>query len=255
MNNKNLSLVLNASEGILQIVVGDDENLVLAHQEWDCPQNGTEKLTPYIKDIFKKLERNLEDISRIACVTGAGSFTGIRLTLCTSSALSRVVDSKQVSIDFLHALSFNAFCKKNTQIRVITHAKKNLVHCADFIVDENSYPQQKGATNLIDPLDALTFENSFDNSIPIFLLGSGVKKLNQEIIEKLESNIFILPESANIINPRVLLFLANSLEASEKDLNPEYVRACDAVDNLEHISKKLGNNSEEAFKLYSNIIK
>ncbi len=237
MTKERLNLILNASEGILQIVVGDSAQ-VLAHQEWDCPKNGTEKLVPYIKDMMCALEISLDKISRISSVIGAGSFTGIRLCLSTSAALSRVLNTEQVAIDFLHALSFNAPTKQRTHTRVITHAKKNLVHCADFVCDLNEFPVQQGATRLIAPNEAIM------SPLPHFLLGSGVQKISD--LPK-DISTTILQANANILNPRVLLFLANTLEVCENDPSPEYVRACDAVDNLEHISQKLGNNSEAAF--------
>lgn len=239
------TLVLNASEGVLQIVVGSQAKL-LAHQEWDCPKNSTEKLVPLLDEIFKKLDLSFSSLTRIACVVGAGSFTGIRLSLVTAAALARVHNIKQVPIDFLHALSYNAPTNKGTHTRVITHAKKNLVHCADFISDSNNIPVQQGKTLLLEPKDI------FYAPLPHYLLGSGTAKL--ESIEKNE-NCIILAPSANILNPQVLLGLANSLPVEVKDIKAEYVRTCDAVDNLKHISQQLGNNTDCAFKKYEEIIR
>ncbi len=252
MSQKNICLILNASEGILQIIVAQD-NLILAHQEWDCPKNATEKLTLYIKDIFEKLAISLQDISKIACVVGAGSFTGIRLCQQTSAALARVFGAKQVAIDFLHALAFNAPTKKGTRTRVITHAKKNLVHCADFIANENNIPVQVMKTVLIEPLKTLAKANSEkQNDFRVqYILGSGLNKIREEE----EHDIVFMPESANVLNPRVLLYLAQNSEEVARDIEPEYVRSCDAVDNLEFISTKLGNSPEAAFDKYKEIVK
>ncbi len=244
MPEKNICLILNASEGILQIVVAQEQN-ILAHQEWDCPKNATEKLTLYIKDIFQKLNLPLNSIARIACVVGAGSFTGIRLCQQTSAAFARVFNAKQVAIDFLHALAFNAPTKKGTRTRVITHAKKNLVHCADFIANEENIPLQVTKTVLIEPIKTLAETNAS------YILGSGLNKIREK---QEEYDIVFMPENANLLNPKVLAFLAFYNLASHKDLQPEYVRSCDAVDNLEYISAKLGNNPKAAFNKYKEII-
>ncbi len=243
MSEDKLTLVLNASEGILQVVIGQGST-VLVHQEWDCPQKSTEKLTPLLKGIFSELGKNLSEIGRIACVIGAGSFTGIRLTLATSSALARITGAKQVGIDFLQALAFNAPTVKGTHTRVITHAKKNLVHSADFICSEDRIPLQVSTTELLSPDEVLK------EPAPNFLLGSGTLKISSET----DTSTCILSTSANILNPRVLLNLANTLPDADGDINPDYVRSCDAVDNLEHISKKLGNDVSAAFKMYHKIV-
>ncbi len=246
-NNKDITLVLNASEGSLQIVLAKN-NVILAHQEWDCPKNATEKLTPLIKDIFQKLDLPLSSISKIASVIGAGSFTGIRLCQQTSAALARIFNAEQVAIDFLHALAFNAPTSKGTHTRVITHAKKNLVHCADFITNDENIPTQISKTVLIEP--SKTLEQSVTYKVD-YILGSGLNKIREY---EAQSDIVFMPENANILNPRVLLFLANYNQASNKDIAPEYVRTCDAVDNLEYISTKLGNSPEAAFSKYKEIV-
>ncbi len=259
MQDKNINLILNASEGILQIVVGEiseEGNKVLVNQEWDCPQNSTEKLTPLIKDIFQKLDIPLNSIARIACVIGAGSFTGIRLSLCTAAGLSRIIQAKQVAIDFLQALAFNAPTQENTYTCVITHAKRNLVHCAEFISNEKNIPIQISPTRLIEPenlLNEIKSSVQLPERIPDFILGSGVFKYSH-IFTQESIKTCIMSKHANILNPFVLLDLSQNLEVSEKDISPEYVRACDAVDNLNHISKKLGNNTTAAFNLYNTLI-
>ncbi len=249
---KDILLILNASEGILQIVVGQyvENSLpkLLCHQEWDCPKNGTERLSPLIQEIFTSLNIPLARIKRIASLTGAGSFTGIRLCLATSSALSRVLEAEQVSIDFLTALAYNAPTKANNTIRVITHAKRNLVHCADFICNEKNIPCQKAKTSLISP------EIAFNDSNIDYILGSGVEKYKESLADKIYTK-HLLASYTNILNPHVLLQLAQEASISDTDLEAEYVRTCDAVDNLEHISQKLGNDTEESFNLYNKIVK
>ncbi len=257
-------LILNASEGILQIVVGTSDNKLLAHEEWDCPNNGTEKLTPYIKELFSKLNLPLVSIRKIACIVGAGSFTGIRLCMMTAEALARALSNNDrkielVGIDYLYALAHNAPMNENARIRVITHAKKNLVHSADFTA-ENSIPTQVDDTRLISPNEALeelcSCEKAYANN---YLLGSGVNKISQELRDLStktmhEKSIILLNTYNNFLNAHALLKLANEKEQAENTIDAFYVRSCDAVDNLEHISNKLGNNAQEALKLYKKII-
>ncbi len=249
---KDIILILNASEGILQIVVGqrqeDKSSLLLCHQEWDCPKNCTERLSPLIKEIFKKLDLPLSRIYRIASLTGAGSFTGIRLCLATSSALSRALKTEQVAIDFLHALAYNAPIQIGNKIRVISHAKRNLVHLADFIVKNDSFLEQIDKTSLTSP------EFAFSDSTIDYILGSGVEKYKENLKDSIKIK-HLLPIYTNRLNPSILLDLANNASPSDKDLEAEYVRSCDALDNLEHISQKLGNSHEDSLALFNTLTK
>ena len=127
-----LELVLNACEGELQIVLTDDERLVCA-QCWNMVQRGTEILAPALRQIFELSGRKLANLRRIGCLRGPGSFTGIRLVLATAAALRRTTRAQLASLDYLQALATT--CAKQEQllygrkIWVLTHARRNLVHC------------------------------------------------------------------------------------------------------------------------------
>ncbi len=256
---KNILLIINASEGILQIVLGEKTSKgtikLLVNQEWDCPKDSTEKLTPLIKQIFSQLGLALSSIYKIASVTGAGSFTGIRLSLCSSAALSRALDAQQCSIDFLTALSYNASTTKGTITRVITHAKKDLVHVADFLFEEDNKAVQLEATRILSPTQVLEELTSNDNKVH-FLLGSGLTKHEELFMQaKDRTKTSFLSSYTNSLNPQVLLKLAFENNCNLRYLDAEYVRSCDAVDNLAHISKKLGNDVDSSFKLYDELTK
>lgn len=85
----NTTLIMNASEGRIQFVLEQEGSLACA-QEWSAPSKGTELLTPALADAFQRLGIMPSDISRIACVAGPGSFTGLRLALTTTAAFRRL---------------------------------------------------------------------------------------------------------------------------------------------------------------------
>ena len=131
-----LELVLNAAEGALQIVVTEDEKL-LCVQEWHKADRATEILAPALAEICSTLGIAPTAFRRIACVRGPGSFTGIRLVLTTAAALRRVGQARLAGLDYMQALATSAVLQHNlfygTPVWVLTHARRNLVHCQPFM--------------------------------------------------------------------------------------------------------------------------
>ena len=94
-----LELILNAAEGVLQIVVTEDEAILCA-QEWYRSERATEILAPALAELATSLGIRWSDLRRIACVRGPGSFTGIRLTLATAAALRRCGRAQLAGLEF-----------------------------------------------------------------------------------------------------------------------------------------------------------
>ena len=100
----NTTLIMNASEGRIQFVLEQEGSLACA-QEWSAPSKGTELLTPALADAFQRLGIMPSDISRIACVAGPGSFTGLRLALTTAAAFRRATGAAVAPLNALQALA------------------------------------------------------------------------------------------------------------------------------------------------------
>ena len=88
-----LTLTLNASEKRLQILLSREDE-PLCFQNWQSGVGGTELLAPQLSAACWTLGETPSAITRIACVSGPGSFTGIRLVLATASALARVNNAR-----------------------------------------------------------------------------------------------------------------------------------------------------------------
>ena len=106
-----LELILNAAEGVLQIVVTEDEAILCA-QEWYRSERATEILAPALAELATSLGIRWSDLRRIACVRGPGSFTGIRLTLATAAALRRCGRAQLAGLDYMQALATTAVMRR-----------------------------------------------------------------------------------------------------------------------------------------------
>lgn len=251
-------LILNAAEGVIQFVITtleDREQTIRTSQEWHAPSQGAELLAPALENAFSLLAVTPAHIREIACVTGPGSFTGIRLTLATATGLSLATGTLQGGIPYLPLLAAGAKeafqavpqGKKPPNIWVATHARNNLVHIQGFT--------ETGAllteVLVLSPEEALREIVRVAPDTPALLLGSGITR-NIEVwqsgLSELYENSRILPASFNAPSPALLAEAAQKARYSAFDVAPLYVRASDAEENLAHIAGKLGLDPKAAIK-------
>lgn len=233
-----LELVLNACEGALQIAVSDNER-PLCFEEWFAPQRATEILAPALEQICKRLNIAVAQFRRIGCFAGPGSFTGIRLVLATAAAIRRASQAKLASLDYLQALATSAVKRRNLlypgKVFVVTHARRDLVHFQEFASFGPQIPAQPAnEVELASPEDVL----KKIAGPPCLVCGSGLCR---------HAAIFALPVTGqgpegapnaelmpDLVNPdpAALYLLARHGDYYPSDVDPKYVRGCDAIENL-----------------------
>ena len=262
-----LELILNAAEGALQIVVTEDERL-LCVQEWHKADRATEILAPALAEICTTLGITPAAFRRIACVRGPGSFTGIRLVLTTAAALRRVGQARLAGLDYMQALATSAVLQHNlfygTPVWVLTHARRNLLHCQPFISYGPQIPTQPGEpVDLCAPQEALRrMQAALNNPLPegtdphrcAHVCGSGLARNADVFAELAGMRMVVAPEQTKILAlPRLvspdtasLCLLARHGDYFDADIEPLYVRPCDAVENLPQLAPRMGMSGEHA---------
>lgn len=268
-----IALVLNAAEGRVQFVLARSESSpcpppspvcsaqssaagcalrLLGHETLDAPSRGTELLPPALADMVRRLELTPADIERIACVQGPGSFTGLRLVLSFAAALRRGCGAQLAGINYLHALSASLphLPGMPTFRRVITHARRDLVHLQDFEAG-NGEMKPLCKPQMLALSEAL-------NGVPSaggLLLGSGYTR-NQPVLDNILPASGLTPVSGfEHPSPEALLDLAARATYSHADPSPLYLRPCDAVDNLPHIARKRGQSPAEAQQQLADLLR
>lgn len=265
-----LMLALNAAEARLQLVLAriskpagakDAADGFLAAQEWHAPSQGVELLAPALEQMLARLQCRPEQIRRIACVRGPGSFTGLRLVLATAAGLSRAAGSLQAGIDYLPLLAQQVYAQsavtlpaQHGALWVLTHARRNLVHLQGFMMDRND-----GTVNALGPVAALPLMpeeglsetsavphiQSLSSGLPLLFLGSG-RTRNLGVIQQLFPDALQLPESFDHPSTTALLRAARAAAYEQADIVPLYIRASDAEENLPRIAVKLGLDPDQA---------
>lgn len=242
----NLLLALSGPEERLQLVLGvpDEEGYrLLASREWSVPGQSNEFLTHGLKEMLDGFGATMRDVDAIACVRGPGSFTGMRLVLAAAEGLAAGCNARLAGLDYLSLLASGPAQATNGILHVLTYARRGLVYFQSFNV-----PSLHEAHPLVSfTLDeaAAAMESMSDTAI---LMGSGLRK-NPAFFESLADThhgYTLLPALWDNPSPEQLLLAAAAAEFGTNSIEPIYVRASDAEDNLPFIAKKRGLDPDEA---------
>ena len=248
-------VILNAAEGVLDLVAGESD--IDCAQCWRAPTRGTEILAPALDGMLRGLERRPGDVRRWACVRGPGSFTGVRLVLSTVAAIRRVTGAEVAALDYMQALAcagqrvsspsspygraYGGHRDSSTVagptgwIWTITHARRDLVHCQNFERQDSGIPRPLSDVDLCSPEEAA--QRMSLSPAGSVMLGSGVVR-NANALGSCFRHVQSLRET--VPQARDLWLLAQEASYDAADIEPLYVRPCDAVDNLSHIAEKQG---------------
>lgn len=247
-----LELVLNAAGGVLQILVSENGQC-RCFEEWRDSNRATELLAPALQHICAALGIAAAGFRRIACVSGPGSFTGIRLTLATAAALRRCGRAQLASLDFLQALATSAVMRRGLlypgKVVVITHARRDLVHYRPFCSYGPQIPAQALApVSLISPAEALRLIAEQPCHVCGSGLGRNLRFFTPEATGKGPPGApeaVLMPDLAEPDAPALAL-LARHGDYFPRDIEPLYVRPCDAVENLVELAARQGMDGASA---------
>ncbi len=238
-----VTLVLNAAEGRLQLLLAQETTLFCVLEQ-HAPSQGAELLTPLLADGLRRAGLAPKDIGRVACIVGPGGFTGLRLALTTAAGLRRAVGTKTAGINYLQALAAGLCEIPGTRARVLTHARQGLVHAQDFLLTETL------PVPLSEPA-AVSLEQAacIEENPPSLVMGSGLDR-NRDFFEAAFASAaqrprLLAPRWSTPV-PAALLDLARAAEYRDEDLAPLYLRPCDAEENLDALAARRGQSGAEA---------
>jgi len=188
------------------------ESILLSHKEHSI------HLLPMIEEALCRSGTKKDTLSRIACVIGPGSFTGIRLSVSCAKAMAQTLQIPCVPINALEALVCVPF---HGLICPMIDARAQRVYCSLYssrtqIRDDDTIRVEDMAREI-----ATLKENCF-------FVGSGAVAYRPIIEDLLPGKSFFAPEHMNYLRPSEAAFLAekklNSI-VSYEHLNPYYLHA------------------------------
>ncbi len=243
-----LILAIGGTEERLQMALGHpapNGNTLLASREWTVPGQSIRFLTPGLKEVLCSFGIGMDAIGKIACVRGPGSFTGLRLVLAAAEGLAAGHNTPLAGIDYLPLLATGPAPLIDGTLHVLTYARRGLVYLQSFTAP---------TLETIAPLASLTLEEAVERMVSLndtaYLMGSGLRK-NSDFFSDLavrNSGFTLLDQQWDNCSPQLLLDAAVAAPSSDAPIEPVYVRATDAEDNLPHFAKKRGMDPDKAIK-------
>lgn len=265
-----ITLALNAAESRVQAAAQRHGETLFA-QEWHAPSQGTELLAPALADAFARMRIALADVRRIACVQGPGSFTGLRLALSTAAGMARALGAEQAGLSYTQLLACGPLLPRGAVLWVLTHARSGLVHMQAFrmpgetsgttpdITDEADGSRGVAAPHRLPqamtpveaaPLNAAVVRVATlgrAGADAVYLTGSGATRNRAVLAPALAAllpGVRFLPPRFDHPAPALLPPLAAAAAYGPHDVQPLYVRPCDAEENLPALAAARGADPE-----------
>ena len=229
-----------ASAALLQ------DGVLLRKAEGPRERTHSETIMGLIQQAYGDLEPY--GIDALAVDVGPGSFTGVRLVLTTAAALRRTAPGLQLAgLDYLQALATSAAMDRRlpygTPITVLTHARRNLVHFQPYVSYGWSIPAQPAEdVRLCSPEDILARLTGTTGAV----CGSGLQRNPALLAQLAEQPALLCLDQLRLPSIDALRLLARHGDYAREDIDPLYVRPCDAVDNLPQLAQRMGLDAGEA---------
>lgn len=236
-----LLLVLNGTETLLQVILGQGNEIYYAKAIRVVSQS-MRFLPEILEDCFRDTGVKASLLEGIACVRGPGMFTGIRVVLSVGMGLAKGWKIPMAGIDYLPLLASQS-CRQSTfqsEVWVCTYARKSVCYVQGFTCPE--------IRPLTPPLalsveEALQFLAGRQNGIT--LVGSGIRENQSWWMENIPE-ARILDKTWDHPSCSLLLHEAIQAEYLHDPVRPLYVRASDAEDHLLHVANQRGISYQQA---------
>ena len=215
-------LAIDTSSKICGVTILEDKE-VLINLSNDDEKTHSVKLMPMIDEAFKDTNLSLDDISLLACCTGPGSFTGVRIGIATIKAFADVKNIPVVGVTSLESLAYNLFdtLQATSIVCSLIDAKNNNVYCGIYEKDSKQY-------NFIS-----TFTDSIDNTI---------EKIRNTISSMKVADISFVGGASCIYKEKIVSVFPNAIFASEEQ-NLQNGISVGRAGYAKYLSGEYGNSS------------
>ena len=119
-------LAIDTSGQVASVALMEDKKLI-AEFSMNYKMTHSQTIMPMVDEVMKMVEMNMGEIDYIACASGPGSFTGLRIGAATAKGLAHGLNKPIVPVPTLEALAYNIFDTEKI-ICPIMDARRNQVY-------------------------------------------------------------------------------------------------------------------------------
>jgi tRNA threonylcarbamoyladenosine biosynthesis protein TsaB len=184
-----------------------DGNKIIGEFTLNNKVNHSETIMPIVESLMKMLDMALSSMDYIACSSGPGSFTGLRIGAATAKALAHGAKRPLVMVPTLDALAYNVL-EKESLIIPIMDARRGQVYTA--IYENNGKIIRKSDYMNIEFTELLS---KIDKGGKAVFLGDGI--VNYEDLIK-ERGYAIAPLNMNMQRAGSVALAASELIKEDK---------------------------------------
>lgn len=223
-------LAIDTSTAVLSVAIVSDDK-VLAEYSINNLKMHSQKIMLVIDEVLKCCNMGIEDIDCYAVATGPGSFTGLRIGICTIKGFAYATEKPVVGIPTLDGLAANVLTLNNLICSIID-ARNDQVYTAVYRYDE-----EKQIPVCITDYMAIAVDELLDilekMGQSITVVGEASNLYGNRFLERLGSRCIIAPPHLNLCKASSISRLA-SLKAKSgnvqqsTDLLPFYIRQSQA---------------------------
>lgn len=182
----------------------------------------SEALMPAVEEAMRASGLTCADVDAFAAVAGPGSFTGVRIGVCTAKGLAHAAGKPCAAVHALEALAMNFF--GFGLVCPILDARRGQVYCALFDTSD-------GLPRRVAPDDALPLGEllaRLPEERTVMFAGDGLEAHGQAILERRGARAMLAPPNLRDLRADAVCALA-ALRPEEwmpaAELRPIYLRA------------------------------
>ncbi len=201
---------------------------VLAEYIHSSSKTHSQRLMLMVDELLKSCNKKPEDIDLYACVSGPGSFTGLRIGASAIKAMAQVFDKPVAGVPTLDALAYNLY-DFNGFICPMIDAQRGAVYSALYKW-ENGKLVKLEDYRVIDAKELVHMLEELDKDVAI--LGDGVEIAMEHVNKALKK---VVPAPSTHMQPRASSAAAIALEIfgagkteSCYSFKPSYIRKSQA---------------------------
>ncbi len=179
----------------------------------------SEGLMPAVDDLLRRTGQSVDDISALACVTGPGSYTGLRVGIAAAQGLALAKNLSCVGISSFEVLAWMLpytrylFCP-------LLSARKGWLYARLYRWMEEK-PQPVSDELYIEPDELIRFIQE-----PTIFFGPGLAPCGEILRETLQDQFIRVPDVCNLPRADILAELAARELSDGRGVPPERLLPC-----------------------------